>query len=131
MLKKEPLGIDFQKVDHNEGLAPYFREQLRSELLEWCSSPSNYKSNGDPYNLYTDGLVIYTTIDSKLQKHAEDAVKSHMSKLQKLFYNHWKGRSKAPYPSDMSRKDINRLIYQGIKRSERYRKLKNQGKTDD
>ena len=129
VFKKEPLGIDFQKVDHNEGLAPYFREQLRSELLEWCSSPSNYKASGDPYNLYTDGLVIYTTIDSKLQKHAEDAVKSHMSKLQKLFYNHWKGRSKAPYPSDMSRKEINKLIYQGIKRSERYRKLKNQGKT--
>ena len=126
-LKTLPLNLDYQKVDHNQGLAPYFREQLRSWMKEWCSK--NKKPNGEHYNLYTDGLIIQTTIDSRLQKHAEAAVKKKMAELQEKFYKHWKGFSNAPYPKDFSREQIDEIIYQGIKRSERYRKLKNQGKT--
>ncbi|MAO71578.1 MAG: penicillin-binding protein [Flavobacteriales bacterium] len=126
-LKTLPLNLDFQKVDHNEGLAPYFREQLRFWMKEWCSK--NKKPNGEHFDLYTDGLIIHTTIDSRIQKHAEAAVKKKMAKLQEKFYKHWRGYSKAPYPEDFSRKQIDEIIYQGIKRSERYRKLKNQGKS--
>ena len=126
-LKTLPLNLDYQKVDHNEGLAPYFREQLRPWMKEWCSK--NKKPNGEHYNLYTDGLIIHTTIDSRMQKHAESAVKKKMSELQEKFYKHWKGYSKAPYPKEFTKKQIDEIIYQGIKRSERYRKLKNKGKT--
>ncbi|MBT3417477.1 MAG: penicillin-binding protein [Flavobacteriales bacterium] len=127
-LKVTGLNLDFQIIDHNEGPAPYFREQLRSQLKKWCSR--NTKVDGGNYNMYTDGLRIYTTIDSRMQKHAEKAVKTHISELQATFYKHWKGYSKAPYPTDFSREQINTIIDQGIKRSERYRKLKNSGKSN-
>ena len=98
-------------------------------MKEWCSK--NKKSNGEYYNLYTDGLIIHTTINSKIQEHAEQAVKQKMMELQEKFYIHWKGYSKAPYPSNFSKEQINKIIFQGIKRSERYRKLKNQGKSQN
>ena len=126
-LKVLSLDLDFQKIDHNEGLAPYFREQLRSRLKEWCSR--NKKVNGEYYNLYTDGLIIHTTIDSRIQKHAEQSVKYHMTRLQKEFYEAWKG-NRTPYPRDFNRKQIEEIINQGVKRSERYRKLKNKGKSE-
>ena len=126
-LKGLSLDLDFQKVGHNEGPAPYFREQLRSRLKDWCSKQR--KSNGNYYNLYTDGLIIHTTIDSRIQKHAENSVKEHMSFLQKEFYKTWKGK-RTPFPRNFSKKQIEEIINQGIKRSERYRKLKSQGKTD-
>jgi penicillin-binding protein 1A len=81
--------LDFKKASHNSGLAPYFREYLRGEMKKWCST--KMKSDGSSYNLYTDGLKIYTTIDSRLQKFAEEAVETHISDLQKVFYNHWEG----------------------------------------
>ena len=89
----------------------------------------NRKPNGDFYNLYTDGLHIHTTIDSKIQKHAEDAVKKKMAELQESFYKHWDGYSNAPFPRNFSRKDIDKIINDGIKRSERYKKLTNKGKS--
>ena len=128
-LKTLPLNLDFQKVDHNEGLAPYFREQIRPILKEWCSK--NRKPNGDFYNLYTDGLHIHTTIDSKIQRHAEDAVKKKMAELQESFYKHWEGYSNAPFPRNFSRKDIDKIINDGIKRSERYKKLTNKGRSNE
>jgi len=127
-LKVLPLNLDFQTVDHNEGPAPYFREQLRSRLKEWCSI--HKKVNGEYYNLYTDGLIIHTTIDSRIQKHAEQSVKNHMTVLQKEFYEAWKGK-RTPYPRNFSKKQIEDMINQGVKRSERYRKLKNQGKSEN
>ena len=126
-LKVLPLNLDYQTVDHNEGPAPYFREQLRGMMKEWCTT--HKKLNGEFYNLYTDGLIIHTTIDLKMQIHAENSVKEHMSSLQEEFYNVWEGRRNAPYPSNFSKKQIESIIYQGIKRSERYRKLKNKGKS--
>ena len=126
-LKVLPLELDFQKTGHNEGSSTYFREQLREMLKDWCST--HKKPNGEYYNLYTDGLKVYTTIDSKTQKHAEQAVKNHMTVLQKEFYQVYKNR-KTPYPRDFSKKQIDGLINQAVKRSERYRKLKNQGKSE-
>jgi penicillin-binding protein 1A len=81
-LKNKPLHVDYNPIDHNSGMAPYLREYLRPILKEWCESHS--KPNGEPYNLYTDGLKIYTTIDGNLQNYAEKAVGKHMPGLQEL-----------------------------------------------
>tara|TARA_B110000116_G_scaffold231048_1_gene213741 strand:- start:194 stop:2449 length:2256 start_codon:yes stop_codon:yes gene_type:complete len=127
-LKTQPIVLDFKRASHNEGQAPYLREHLRGELKKWCNK--HVKPDGTPYNLYTDGLRIYTTINSRLQKFAEQALKEHMSSLQKDFYKHWKGYSKAPFPKDMEWEQINEIIDQGMKRSERYKKLKKAGKSE-
>ncbi len=113
-LTNEPIALNYQEDDHNEGLAPYFREVLRMELMEW--------SNENGYNLYKDGLKIYTTINSKLQTYAEEAVEKHIKEMQGKFYAHWKGR--IPWG------DYKELIDAGMKRSDRYRLLKKQGLTE-
>ena len=127
-LVKMPLTLDFKRESHNEGLAPYLREVLRGYLKKWSSE--NFKPNGKSYNIYTDGLKIHTTINSKMQLYAENAVKTHISQLQDDFYNHWKGYTKAPYPDDFEWEQINDIIDQGMRRSERYKKLKKQGKSE-
>ena len=81
VLKLQPLRLDYHPIDHNNGLAPYLREQLRPRLEEWCSNHN--KPDGEPYNLYTDGLKVYTTIDADLQQYSEKAVKKHLPRLQK------------------------------------------------
>ena len=126
-LKSLPIVLDFKKADHNEGLAPYLREYLRGELKKWCQE--NKKADGTNYNLYTDGLKIYTGINSRMQSHAEQALKSHLASLQKDFDKHWKGYSNAPFPKDFSRDQINTIIDQAMRRSERYRLLKKAGKS--
>jgi penicillin-binding protein 1A len=113
-LTNEPIALNYQEDDHNEGLAPYFREVLRMELMEW--------SNENGYNLYKDGLKIYTTINSKLQSYAEEAVQKHIKEMQGKFYAHWKGR--IPWGN------YKELIEAGMKRSDRYRILKKQGLTE-
>lgn len=120
-LKNLPLKLRYTYETHNDGIAPYFREQLRLELVEWCASQR--KKNGDPYNLYTDGLKIYTTIDANMQVHAERAVRQRMSALQKQFDAHWQGR--APWGNDAS------VLQTAMVRSDRYKKLKESGKSDD
>ncbi len=124
-----PVVLDFKKASHNSGLAPYFREYLRGEMKKWCST--KMKSDGSSYNLYTDGLKIYTTIDSRLQKFAEEAVETHISDLQKVFYNHWEGYTNAPFPKDFEPEQIDEIIDMAMRRSVRYKKLKSQGKTID
>jgi len=89
-LQKVPLAVDYHPLPHNAGIAPYFREFIRGELDQWCQE--HHKSETETYNLYTDGLKIYTTIDSRLQQYAEDAMKSHMAHLQKIFEKQWKGK---------------------------------------
>lgn len=124
-----PIVLDFKKASHNSGLAPYFREYLRGEMKKWCSA--KIKSDGSSYNLYTDGLKIYTTIDSRLQKFAEEAVETHISDLQKVFYNHWEGYANAPFPEDFEPEQIDEIIDMAMRRSVRYKRLKSQGKTID
>jgi len=128
-LVKQPIILDFKKASHNEGLAPYFREYLRDKMKSWCST--KIKSDGSRYNLYTDGLKIYTTIDSRLQKFAEEAVTTHLSTLQEDFYNHWEGYTNAPFPKDFEPEQIDAIIDQAMKRSVRYKRLKSQGKKID
>lgn len=120
-LKKLPLELEYNKVSHHQGLAPYFREYLKAELLTWCKN--NEKEDGEPYNLYTDGLKIYTTIDSKLQQYAEAAVTKQMTETQRTFFNHW-GRDK-PW------KGKEEVLEQAIQRSPRYIKLKEAGMSED
>jgi penicillin-binding protein 1A len=126
-LVQQPIVLNFKKASHNEGLAPYFREYFRGELKKWCSTHT--KPNGTNYNAYTDGLKVYTTINSRLQQFAEEGLRTHISSLQKDFNNHWKGYTKAPYPDDFEWDQIDEIIDQGMKRSERYRKLKKAGKS--
>ncbi len=125
----EQLPIDMSHYgirDHNTGIARYFREHLRQELHAWCKT--HYKPDGTPYNLYRDGLRIYTTIDSRMQEYAEWAVREHLSKdLQPTFFKHWKGYSKAPFDKELSWEQINSILDNAMRRSERYRVLRNAG----
>lgn len=86
-LKSQPIALDYQYEDHNEGPAVYFREWLKKDLMKWCKE--HKKPNGENYNLYKDGLKIYTTINSKLQFYAEEAVSSHLKELQGQFDKSW------------------------------------------
>jgi len=125
-LSQQPILLDFKKASHNEGPAPYFREYLREELKKWCANHT--KPDGSNYNVYTDGLKVHTTINSRLQQFAEEGMRTHISSLQKDFYKHWKGYTNAPYPEDFNDSLINAIIDQGMRRSERHRKLKKAGK---
>jgi len=126
-LVQQPIILNFKKASHNEGLAPYFREYFRGELKKWCATHT--KPDGTNYNAYTDGLKVYTTINSRLQQFAEEGMRTHISSLQKDFNTHWKGYTKAPYPDDFEWEQIDEIIDQGMRRSERYRKLKKAGKS--
>ena len=117
---REPLGLKYNYLVYNTGLAPYFREMLRPQLEKWCAE--NDKEDGTPYNLYTDGLKIYTTIDSRMQKYAENAMKQQMKELQGTFDSEWKGE--APWGKN------NNIVLHGMKRSVRYKRLIESGKTD-
>ncbi|MEN8118402.1 MAG: transglycosylase domain-containing protein [Bacteroidota bacterium] len=88
--KEKPLGIKYRVISYNQGPAPYFLEKLKPELLNWCAENTN--EDDEPYNLYTDGLKIKTTIDYNLQYYAQQSVKEYMKNLQKVFDNHWKYR---------------------------------------
>ena len=115
----------FGVMDHNTGQATYFREYLRKELTEWAKE--HKRADGKPYNIYRDGLKIYTTIDSRMQRYAEEAVKEFMGKeLQPSFYKHWQGHKNAPF--SLNDKDkIDNIIETSMKRSDRYRTLKGEG----
>ena len=115
----------FSIKDHNSGQATYFREFLRGELNEWAKNTT--RADGQPYNIYRDGLRIYTTIDSRMQRYAEDAVKEFMGKeLQPMFYKHWKGQKNAPF-SNVTADEIDHILETSMKRSDRHRNLKNSG----
>ena len=125
-LKKE-INLNFSQASHNHGLAPYFREYLREEMKTWCEN--NKKADGSNYNIYTDGLQIHTTINSRLQRFAEEATKTHIAELQEVFYKHWDGFTNAPYPKDFDKKTIEKIIDQAIKRSVRYKKMVKRNKS--
>ncbi len=116
-IKQLPITLDLRPQSHSAGLATYFREYLRQELQKWCDE--NRKPDGSKYNIYKDGLKVYTTLNSRMQTHAEEAVQVHMKELQKTFDQHWKGRD--PWGSNTQ------ILELGMKRSDRYRQMKNDG----
>ena len=111
------LNLQFQSPDHNQGAATYFREYVRQEVTAWCKE--NKKADGETYDIYRDGLKIYTTIDSRMQAYAEAAVKEHLTYLQAEFYKHWKG--KTPWGENTD------IILTSMRRSDRYQQLKEEG----
>jgi penicillin-binding protein 1A len=130
-LKKLPLGVIFHPEDHNDGLAPYFREYLREYFLkEWCAKHINPETN-KPYNIYRDGLKIYTTIDARMQQYAEEAVNEHMNDLQKMFTKECKTKKNAPFAWNVNKEQIENIMMSSMKRSDRYRSLKNSGISKD
>lgn len=126
-LKKLPLGIIYRPEDHNDGLAPYFREYLREHYLkEWCANHINPETN-KPYNIYKDGLRIYTTLDSRMQQYAEEAVHEHMTDLQKAFTKECKTKKNAPFAWNVNKEQIENIMMSSMRRSDRYRSLKDSG----
>ena len=121
-----PIDLShFGVIDHKSGQATYFREFLRGAMHEWAKT--HYKADGTPYNIYKDGLRIYTTIDSRMQQYAEDAVREHLAlDLQPAFYRHWKGDKKAPFVLP-KQEDVQKIMTLSMKRSDRYRMLKKAG----
>ncbi len=119
----------FGVMDHNSGQATYFREFLRGELTEWAKNTT--RADGKPYNIYRDGLRIYTTIDSRMQRYAEEAVREFMGgELQPMFYKHWKGQKNAPF-SNVTADEIDHIMEASMKRTDRYRVLKSEGMSMD
>lgn len=157
-LQALPLKLVYNRVDHKEGIATYFREYLRGVLtakepnksdyrgwqmqkyyedsLDWANNPlfgwceKNTKKDGSKYNLYTDGLKIYTTIDSRMQKYAEDAVTEHLKELQGYFFKEKKGAKKAPYTFRLTQEQVDEILGRAVKQSDRYRTMKNAGASD-
>jgi penicillin-binding protein 1A len=118
-LQALPIILKYNKITHHSGLASYFREFIRNELLAWCRNHTNEK--GEPFNLYTDGLKIYTTIDSRLQRYAEVATTKQMALLQDRFLKHWgKTDPWQHYPN---------VLEDAIKKSDRYKNLQQSGLT--
>ena len=129
-LQQLPIDMSqFSIQDHTAGSATYFREYLRLYLNEWCKN--NPKPDGTHYDIYSDGLRIYTTIDSRMQKYAEEAVYEHVCQyLQPMFFDHWKGKENAPF-ANLSKEETNRILRAAMVRSERYLRMKDAGASED
>lgn len=121
------LGLDLHKEGHSDGYATYFREYLRDYMKGWIRN--NPKPDGSNYNLHRDGLKIYVTIDSRMQKYAEEAMQEHMANLQRVFFKEQKHNKTAPF-SDVEPEDVNRILEQSMKRSDRWRRAKANGKSE-
>lgn len=156
----EPLALNFHRVDHKDGIATYFREFLRQYIMAqkptledypswnrvqftidslawetdplygWCNK--NHKKNGEPYNVYTDGLKIFTTIDSRMQKYAEEAVLKHVGNyLQPAFTKENRTKPNAPFTNALTVAEVKGILNRSIRQSERYRAMKEQGATEN
>ena len=154
-LQALPLNVKFQSLDHKQGFAPYFREYLRTtltakkpkesnypewnklqyqiDLRQWNENPlygfcnKNHKPDGTPYDIYQDGLRIYTTIDTRMQQYAEEAVNEHIQALQKEFFKEKCNKSYAPFSRDLTQEEINSIMTRSMRQTDRYRALKKQG----
>lgn len=160
LYKLEPIGLRFHRVDHKEGMATYLRERLRTMLmakepnrsdyaswqqqkyyedsLAWETDPlygfcnKNKKKDGTPYNLYTDGLKIYTTIDSRMQQYAEEAVEKHVAGyLQPVFDKEKKNQPTRPFSSQLTQKEIDQIMKKSMRQSDRYLAMKKKGATEE
>lgn len=130
-LKTLPLGLSFHPEDHNDGLAPYMREYIRDNFLKaWCEKHINPATN-EPYNIYKDGLRIYTTVDSRMQKYAEEAVFEHMQDLQRMFNKDLATKKNYPFAWNVSKAEIKNIMESSMKRSDRYRLAKKSGLSHD
>lgn len=128
-----PMEIDFSPEGHADGIATYFREYLRAFMKDWIkNNPKGTDSDGNPeyYNIYRDGLVITTTIDSRMQKYAEDAVTAHMENLQKEFDKQNKNNKTAPF-RDITQEEETLIFNRAIRNSDRWNKMKAKGFSDD
>ena len=123
-LQKMPLVINFTPESHSDGYATYFREYLRDYLKGWAKK--NPKANGDSYDIYRDGLKIYVTIDSRMQKYAEEAVHEHVSNLQNYFFAEQKKNKTAPF-YDLEDEQIETILRRAMKNSDRWREMKRNG----
>ena len=130
-LKRKPIVVHYQQVDHKKGIAPYFREAIRAEvssLLKQKDEKGNYiyaKENGKPYNIYEDGLKIYTSLNLNLQKHAEYAVNHHLKKnLQPEFFKNNKKLDKKLFSRKVKKGTQENVIKRSIRNSDRYKNLK-------
>jgi penicillin-binding protein 1A len=128
-IQKQDLGLNYTPESHREGIATYFREYLRDFMKEWIKN--NPKADGTKFDLYSDGLKIHTTIDSRMQAYAETAVAKHMPKLQAEFFhqNTPKRNPTAPF-LELDNSEIKDLMNRAMKRSERWRVMKKEGKSD-
>lgn len=158
--ESEPLDLNFHRIDHKDGIATYFREFLRQYIMAkkpdlkdypswnrvqysidstawendplygWCNK--NYKKNGEHYNVYTDGLKIFTTIDSRMQRYAEEAVLQHVGHyLQPAFSKENRSKPNAPFTNALTASEVKGILDRSIRQSERYRAMKELGATDD
>jgi len=130
-LQKTELDLNFTPENHREGIATYFREYLKQFMKDWAKEEKNRKPDGSKFDIYNDGLKVFTTIDSRMQQYAENAVAQHMPRLQAEFdfQNTPKYNKTAPF-RELDQSEINKLMRDGMKRGERWRILKKQGKTD-
>ncbi|WP_423820344.1 transglycosylase domain-containing protein [Salinimicrobium sp. TIG7-5_MAKvit] len=127
-LQQIPMEITFTPQGHDEGVATYFRVYLQGFMKDWIEK--NPKPDGTKYNIYRDGLKIYTSIDSRMQKYAEEAVHAHLANLQKEFDKQNKNNKTAPF-RDISGEEREKIIRDAMRRSERWRILKEQGKSNE
>jgi penicillin-binding protein 1A len=127
-----PLDLNYSPESHREGLATYFRAYLQGFMKSWVKDKANRKPDGSKYNIYRDGLKIYTTIDSRMQKHAEDAVAQHMPRLQAEFFNQNTARQNPTAPFlELTYGAIDTLLRRSIRQSERWRHMKYDLKISD
>ncbi len=154
-----PLQLKYSSVDHKQGLAPYLREYLRGVLTakepkesnysewnkqqyeldkwQWDNNPvygfceKNHKPDGSKYDLYQDGLKIYTTIDSRMQRYAEEAVDEHMQEQQKAFFKELKRKKNAPFSRDLTQQEVDGIMSRSMRQTERYRLMRKAGISAD
>ena len=158
-LQALPIELHYSSVDHKQGAAPYFREYLRNVLTakepkesqysewnkqqykidkyQWDNNPlygfcnKNSKPDGSHYDLYQDGLRIYTTIDSRMQRYAEEAVEEHMQSLQKSFFRECKRKRNAPFSISITREETDGIMTRSMRQTDRYRGMKKAGATEE
>jgi len=122
--KEKPLGLELKIANYGEGLGPYFRAVLKDQIKKEFANLKIVRADGTPYDLDRDGLKIYTTINMSMQQYAEDAQKEWMKQLQSKFSAQWKNRD--PFKGDKAK-----LLISGMKRSDRYRILREEGLNED
>lgn len=159
MYSAEPLRLNFHVADHRDGIAPYFRDFLRRYMMArkpepgdypawgkvkfhqdsinwendplygWCNK--NLKKDGTPYNVYTDGLKVHTTLDTRMQLYAEQAVREHVVRyLQPMFSKELRGRKNAPYSDDLTYKQVRDILMRSVRQCDRYRQMKQAGASE-